>query len=206
MKVRNLSNQQQRILDYIKQIILDRGYPPTVREIGKAVGLSSSSSVQSQINKLKDKGYLRNSKDSPRTIEVVDFVDPSLIEQVIKVPLLGTVAAGQPLYAEQNIESYYPIPASVLNNKETFMLNVHGDSMINANILNGDKIIVNVESTAENGDIVVALIEDSATVKRFYKEGWYYRLQPENDTMEPIIVEQVRILGKVIGVMRLGIH
>jgi len=201
-----LKENQQRIYDYIRRVIADRGYPPTVREIGQAVGLSSPSSVQAQINNLKEMGYLRNSKDSPRTIEVVDDVDPLLIEPVVNVPVLGTVAAGQPLYAEQNIETYYPIPTSKTNNKETFILNVSGNSMINAGILPGDKIIVNCEDTAEDGEIVVALIGDSATVKRFYKEDGYYRLQPENDSMEPIIVNEVKILGKVIGVLRLGMH
>lgn len=201
-----LKKNQQRIYDYIRRVIADRGYPPTVREIGQAVGLSSPSSVQAQINNLKEMGYLRNSKDSPRTIEVVDDVDPLLIEPVVNVPVLGTVAAGQPLYAEQNIETYYPIPTSKTNNKETFILNVSGNSMINAGILPGDKIIVNCEDTAEDGEIVVALIGDSATVKRFYKEDGYYRLQPENDSMEPIIVNEVKILGKVIGVLRLGMH
>lgn len=206
MTERKLTEQQERIYSYIKKVILDRGYPPTVREIGRAVGLRSSSSVQFQINRLKLMGCLRNDQDKPRTLEVVDDYFNLVKREVRNVPVLGTVAAGLPLYAEENIELYYPIPIDLLPDAETFMLRVKGDSMINANILDNDEIIVERRDTAENGEIVVALVDDSATVKRFFKEDGYYRLQPENDFMEPIIVNQVEILGKVIGLFRKGIH
>ena len=206
MTAHKLTEQQDCILSYIKKVILDRGYPPTVREIGGAVGLNSSSSVHSQINKLKLMGYLRNDQDKPRTLEVVDDCYNLVKREVRNIPLLGTVAAGLPLYAEENIELYYPVPIDLLPDAETFMLRVKGDSMINANILDNDEIIVERRDTAENGEIVVALVDDSATVKRFFKEDGYYRLQPENDSMEPIIVDQVEILGKVIGLFREGIH
>lgn len=206
MTERKLTEQQERIYSYIKKVILDRGYPPTVREIGQAVGLRSSSSVQFQINRLKLMGCLRNDQDKPRTLEVVDDYFNLVKREVRNVPVLGTVAAGLPLYAEENIELYYPIPIDLLPDAETFMLRVKGDSMVNANILDNDEIIVERRDTAENGEIVVALVDDSATVKRFFKEDGYYRLQPENDFMEPIIVNQVEILGKVIGLFRKGIH
>lgn len=206
MKTLKMSKIQKQIYDYVKESINDKGYPPAVREIGEAVNLKSSSSVHSQLKKLEDMGYIRRDPAKPRTIEIVDDYYNLIQREIVSVPLLGTVAAGQPLYAVQNIEEYWPLPNDVINHKESFLLKVKGNSMINANILDGDKIIVNVESTAENGEIVVALIGDSATVKRFYREDGYYRLQPENDFMEPIIVDHVEILGKVIGVFRDGIH
>lgn len=201
-----ITPKQQEILEYIKETILKKGYPPAVREICEAVHLKSTSSVHSHLETLEEKGYIRRYPTKPRTIEIIDDCFNLTRREVVNVPLLGTVAAGQPLYAEENIENYYPIPAELLPNAETFMLRVRGNSMINAGIIEGDQIIVEHCPTANNGEIVVALIDDSATVKRFYKENGHYRLQPENDSMEPIIAENVEILGKVIGLFRLGIH
>lgn len=206
MAQEKITPKQQEILQYIKETILKKGYPPAVREICEAVHLKSTSSVHSHLETLEEKGYIRRDPTKPRTIEIIDDCFNLTRREVVNVPLLGTVAAGQPLYAEENIENYYPIPADLLPNAETFMLKVRGNSMINAGIMEGDQIIVEHCSTALNGEIVVALLDDSATVKRFYKEGGHYRLQPENDAMSPIIVEHVEILGKVIGLFRLGVH
>lgn len=206
MAQETITPKQQEILEYIKETILSKGYPPAVREICEAVHLKSTSSVHSHLETLEEKGYIRKDPTKPRTIEIIDDCFNLTRREIVNVPLLGTVAAGQPLYAEENIENYYPIPVELLPNAQMFMLNVKGDSMINAGILEGDQIIVEQRSTARNGEIVVALVEDSATVKRFYKENGHYRLQPENDSMEPIIVDQVEILGKVIGLFRLGVH
>ncbi len=206
MALERITPKQQEILEYIKETILKKGYPPAVREICEAVSLKSTSSVHSHLETLEEKGYIRRDPTKPRTIEIIDDCFQPTRREVVNVPLLGTVAAGQPLYAEENIENYYPIPADILPNAETFMLKVKGNSMINAGILEGDQIIVEHCPTAHNGEIVVALVEDSATVKRFFKEKGHYRLQPENDSMDPIIVENVEILGKVIGLFRLGIH
>ena len=198
-----ISKKQQEILDYVKYAILNRGFPPSVREICDAVNLKSTSSVHSHLETLEKNGYIRRDPTKPRTIEIVDDNFNLTRREMINVPLLGTVAAGQPLLAVENIENYFPIPSEHLPNNQVFMLKVKGESMINAGILDGDQILVQQQSTAENGDIVVALIDDSATVKTFYKEDGYYRLQPENDTMEPIIVKyDLKILGKVIGVFR----
>ena len=196
MAQEKITAKQQEILEYIKETILKKGYPPAVREICEAVHLKSTSSVHSHLETLEEKGYIRRDPTKPRTIEII----------VVNVPLLGTVAAGVPLLAEENIENYYPIPVELLPNADTFMLNVKGNSMINAGIFDGDQLIVERCSTAYDGEIVVALVDDSATVKRFYKEDGYYRLQPENDEMEPILVDHLEILGKVIGLFRLGIH
>ena len=206
MAQQKITEKQQEILEYIKQCILKKGYPPTVREICEAVHLKSTSSVHSHLETLEEKGYIRRDPTKPRTIEIIDDMFHLTRREVVNVPLIGTVAAGQPLFAEENIENYYPIPSELLPNSETFMLHVKGDSMINAGIYNGDQIIVQHCPTAENGDIVVALLDDSATVKRFYKEDGCYRLQPENDTMEPIYTDHLEIIGKVIGLLRLGIH
>lgn len=206
MAQEKITPKQQEILQYIKDTILKKGYPPAVREICEAVHLKSTSSVHSHLETLEEKGYIRRDPTKPRTIEIIDDCFNLTRREVVNVPLIGTVAAGQPLYAEENIENYYPIPADLLPNAETFMLKVRGQSMINAGIMEGDQIIVEHCSTANNGEIVVALLDDSATVKRFYKEGGHYRLQPENDTMSPIIVNKVEILGKVIGLFRIGIH
>ena len=201
-----MSKIQKQIFDYVKESINDRGYPPAVREICEAVSLKSTSSVHSHLEALEKRGYIRRDPTKPRAIEIIDDCFQLTRREVVKVPLIGTVAAGQPLYAEENIENYYPIPSDLLPNAETFMLKIRGNSMINAGILEGDQIIVEQCPSAENGDIVVALVGDSATVKRFFKEDGYYRLQPENDSMEPIIVDHVQILGKVIGLLRPGIH
>jgi len=206
MAQEKITPKQQEILEYIKETILKKGYPPAVREICEAVHLKSTSSVHSHLETLEEKGYIRRDPTKPRTIEIIDDCFNLTRREVVNVPVLGTVAAGQPLYAEENIENYYPIPSDLLPNAETFMLKVRGSSMINAGILEGDQIIVEHCPTAHNGEIVVALVDDSATVKRFFKENGHYRLQPENDSMEPIIVDDVKILGKVIGLFRLGIH
>ena len=206
MAQEKITAKQQEILEYIKETILKKGYPPAVREICEAVHLKSTSSVHSHLETLEEKGYIRRDPTKPRTIEIIDDCFNLTRREVVNVPLVGTVAAGVPLLAEENIENYYPIPVELLPNAETFMLNVKGNSMINAGIFDGDQLIVERCSTAYDGEIVVALVDDSATVKRFYKEDGYYRLQPENDEMDPIIVDHVEILGKVIGLFRLGIN
>ena len=198
-----ITAKQQEILEYIKETILKKGYPPAVREICEAVHLKSTSSVHSHLETLEENGYIRRDPTKPRTIEILDDCLNLTRREVVNVPLLGSIAAGQPLLAQENIESYFPIPAEILPNTDTFMLKVKGESMINAGIFDGDQIIVSRQSNAENGEIVVALLEDSATVKRFYKEEDYYRLQPENDFMDPIICKDVQILGKVIGLLRI---
>lgn len=202
----DITHRQNEILQYIKESILKNGYPPSVREICEAVHLKSPSSVHSHLEMLEEKGYIRRDPAKPRTIEIIEDCFNLTRREVVNVPVLGTVAAGQPLYAEENIENYYPIPSDLLSTAKTFILKVKGNSMINAGILEGDQIIIEQCSTVSNGEIAVALVEDSVTVKRFFKEYNYYRLQPENDFMEPIILDHVEILGKVIGLFRLGIH
>ena len=197
-----ISSKQREILEYIKQEILNKGYPPAVREICEAVHLKSTSSVHSHLETLEKNGYIRRDPTKPRAIEIIDDNFNLTRREVVNVPIIGQVAAGQPLLAVENIENYFPIPTEFMPNAETFMLKVKGDSMINAGIFNGDKILVQKQSDAQNGDIVVALVDDSATVKTFYKEDGHFRLQPENDTMDPIIVNDLQIVGKVIGVLR----
>ena len=197
-----ISSKQREILEYIKQEILNKGYPPAVREICEAVHLKSTSSVHSHLETLEKNGYIRRDPTNPRAIEIIDDNFNLTRREVVNVPIIGQVAAGQPLLAVENIENYFPIPTEFMPNAETFMLKVKGDSMINAGIFNGDKILVQKQSDAQNGDIVVALVDDSATVKTFYKEDGHFRLQPENDTMDPIIVNECSILGKVFGIMR----
>ncbi len=203
-----LTPKQEEILNFIKQEILAKGYPPSVREICEAVTLKSTSSVHAHLESLERKGYIRKDPTKPRTIEVVDDSFNVLRSEIISIPMIGRVAAGVPLLAEENIEGYFPIPAEFMPNNEAFILTVHGNSMVNIGILDGDMIIVERKSTASNGEIVVALVADeassepAATVKRFYKEDGYIRLQPENDTMEPLIVNDCEIIGKVIGVYR----
>ena len=197
-----ISDKQREILDYIKTEILNKGYPPTVRDICEAVKLKSTSSVHSHLETLEKNGYIRRDPTKPRAIEIIDDNFNLTRREVVNVPIIGQVAAGQPLLAVENIENYFPIPTEFMPNAETFMLKVKGDSMINAGIFNGDKILVQKQSDAQNGDIVVALVDDSATVKTFYKEDGHFRLQPENDTMDPIIVNECSILGKVFGIMR----
>ena len=198
-----ISTKQQEILEFIKNEILNKGYPPSVRDICEAVHLKSTSSVHSHLETLEKNGYIRRDPTKPRAIEIIDDNFNLVRREVVNVPLLGTVAAGVPLLAVENVENYFPIPAELLPNSETFMLKVRGNSMIDVGIYDGDRVIVEQTSVAENGEIVVALIDDSATVKRFFKENGHYRLQPENATMDPIIVDKVQILGKVIGLLRL---
>ncbi len=198
-----ITAKQQEILEYIKETILKKGYPPSVREICEAVHLKSTSSVHSHLETMERNGYIRRDPTKPRTIEIIDDCFNLTRREVVNVPMIGTVAAGQPILAEENIENYFPVPVELLPNGQTFMLRVKGESMINAGIFDGDQIIVKQQEYAHNGDIVVALIDDSATVKRFYKEKGHYRLQPENDALEPIIVDEVKILGIVIGLIRM---
>ena len=203
MEYGKITQKQQEILDFIKSEILQKGYPPAVRDICEAVHLKSTSSVHSHLETLERNGYIRRDPTKPRAIEIMDENFYMLRHEMVNVPLVGTVAAGQPILAAENIESYFPIPSEYVPNADTFMLKVKGESMVNAGIFDGDQIMVQQQSTADNGDIVVALIDEEATVKTFYKENGRYRLQPENDTMSPIIVDEVTILGKVFGVFRL---
>lgn len=202
MEKGRISAKQSEILEYIKDEILRKGYPPAVREICAAVNLKSTSSVHSHLETLEKNGYIRRDPTKPRAIEIIDDEFNLSRREIRNIPLLGHVAAGQPLFAEQNIQSYFPMLSDHLPSGDLFMLDVRGESMINIGIYDGDKIIVQQTVTAQNGDVVVALVEDSATVKTFYKEDGRYRLQPENDTMEPIYVENVIILGKVVGLFR----
>lgn len=197
-----ITKKQQQILDYIKEQILEKGYPPAVREICEAVGLRSTSSVHSHLETLEKNGFIRRGPTKPRAIEICDDNFHMIRTETSSLPVVGQVAAGTPILAQQNIESYFPVPAEYVPSGESFVLKVHGTSMINAGIMDGDYIFVNSCRTAENGQIVVALIDDSATVKRFYKEKGHIRLQPENDEMEPIIVDDCVILGRVFGVFR----
>ena len=198
-----ISDKQREILDYIKTEILNKGYPPTVRDICEAVKLKSTSSVHSHLETLEKNGYIRRDPTKPRAIEIVDDNFNLTRREVVNVPMIGRVAAGQPILAVENIESYFPIPDEFMPNAESFMLRVQGESMINAGIFDGDNILVEKCDTAHNGEMVVALVDDSATVKTFYKEEDHIRLQPENDFMDPIIVPDCKILGKVFGVFRL---
>ncbi|MCI7794821.1 MAG: transcriptional repressor LexA [Lachnospiraceae bacterium] len=198
-----ITDKQREILEYIKDTILSKGYPPAVREICEAVHLKSTSSVHSHLETLERNGYIRRDPTKPRTIEILDDEFALTRREFVNVPVIGTVAAGMPILAEENIEDYMPIPVEILPNKEVFMLKVKGESMIEAGIYNNDKVIVAKQQDAENGDKVVALVEDSATVKTFYRENGHIRLQPENHTMDPIIVNDVQILGKVIGLFRM---
>ena len=199
-----ITPKQQEILDFLKKEILMKGYPPAVREICEAVHLKSTSSVHSHLETLEKNGYIRRDPTKPRAIEIMDdsFNYLRTETEIASIPVIGTVAAGQPLLAVENITDYFPFPANLLPNKETFILRVKGDSMIIMGILDGDYIIVEQTNTAQNGEVIVALVDDSATVKRFYAEDGHFRLQPENDFMEPIIVDHVEILGKVIRLIR----
>ena len=197
-----ISKKQEEILEYINSQILERGFPPAVREICEAVNLKSTSSVHSHLETLEKNGYIHRDPTKPRAIEILDDTFNLTRREMVNVPIIGRVAAGEPLLAQQNIENYFPIPAEMMPNKQTFLLQVQGESMINAGILNGDYILVQQQQTADNGDKVVALIDDGATVKTFYREEGIIRLQPENDFMDPIIVKDCTILGKVIGVFR----
>lgn len=198
-----ISNKQKEILEYLKSQIINKGYPPAVREICEAVKLKSTSSVHSHLETLEKNGYIRRDPSKPRAIEIIDDEFNVTRRELVNVPLVGTITAGQPILAVENIESYFPIPSEYMPNEDTFMLRVKGNSMINAGIYNGDKILVQKQSHAKNGDYVVALLGEEVTVKTFYKENGYYRLQPENDSMEPIIVSDLNIQGKVIGLFRM---
>ncbi|MCI7129391.1 MAG: transcriptional repressor LexA [Lachnospiraceae bacterium] len=202
MATGKISEKQREILEYIKQEILQRGYPPAVREICEAVHLKSTSSVHSHLETLEKNGFIRRDPTKPRAIEILDDDFNLSRREVVNVPVIGQVAAGEPILAEQNILDYFPIPVEFMPNAETFMLKVKGESMVNAGIFNGDTVLVQRQADAQNGDMVVALVDDSATVKTFYKEDGHYRLQPENDTMDPIIVDHCEVLGKVFGVFR----
>lgn len=197
-----ISAKQLEILEYIKSQILERGFPPSVRDICEAVHLKSTSSVHSHLETLEKNGYIRRDPTKPRAIEILDDSFNLMRREVVNVPIVGRVAAGEPILAEQNIENYFPIPMEFMPNNQTFMLQVRGESMINAGILDGDYVLVEERQTARNGEMIVALIEDGATVKTFYREEGVIRLQPENDSMDPIIVADCTILGKVIGVFR----
>ena len=197
-----ITAKQQEILEYIKDEILRKGYPPTVREICETVHLKSTSSVHSHLESLEKNGYIRRDPTKPRAIEICDEGFQMVRTEMVSIPVVGNVAAGQPIFADENIEEYFPVPAEFVPSGTSFILNVRGESMINAGILDGDRVFVNTDMIANNGDIVVALIDDSATVKTFYRENGHIRLQPENDTMEPIIVNECLILGRVFGIMR----
>lgn len=198
-----LSPKQEQILNCIKQSLKEKGYPPSVRELCLAVGLSSTSTVHSHLNSLEKKGFIRRDPSKPRTIEVLDEEVNWLSDHVTAVPVVGKVTAGVPILAVENIEDYFPLPKQMTRHEDTFMLNVKGNSMINAGIFDGDQIIVRKQDSANNGDIVVALLEDEVTVKRFFKESDHVRLQPENDAMSPIYCTDVKILGKVLGLIRM---
>lgn len=196
------SPKQQEILDYIKQFVLTKGYPPSIREICEGVHLKSTSSVFTHLEGLEKKGYIRRSSSKTRAVEICDDSFQMLRTETAPVPVVGTVAAGQPILAEQNIDGYFPIPMERMPRGEAFILKVKGNSMVNIGIMNGDSVLVESTQNVRNGDVVVALIDDSATVKTFYKEDGHIRLQPENDEMDPIIVDDCMILGKVFGVYR----
>lgn len=202
---KDLTKRQQQILDFILTEIHKKGYPPSVREIGKAIGLSSSSTVHSHLAALEKKGYIRRDPSKPRALEVLDFRDTEVAimpDKIRTVPLVGEIAAGQPILAQENIEDVFPLPKDLVTSENTFALKVKGDSMIEAGIFEGDYLVVKQQKTADNGDIVVAMIEDEATVKRFYKENDMVRLQPENPSMEPILTNEVIILGKAVALIR----
>ncbi len=201
----DLSNKQLEILNYMKMEINKKGYPPSVREICEAVGLRSTSTVHGHLSKLEDKGYIRRDPTKPRAIEILSndpFSDFSYNKEMVNVPIIGKVTAGQPILAVENIEDTFPLPIEFIDHGNTFILNVKGDSMIEAGILDNDYVVIRQQSVASNGDIIVALIDDEATVKRFFKEADHIRLQPENSLLEPIILKDVVILGKVTGVFR----
>jgi len=204
--VSRISNRQQAILEFIKREVREKGYPPSVREIGEAVGLASSSTVHGHLDRLEKKGLIRRDPTKPRAIEVLDNDNEDQLPfplAITRVPVVGKVTAGAPITATENIEEYFPLPAHFTGDHEVFMLTVKGDSMIEAGIHDGDYVIVRQQQTAQNGDIVVAMTEDDeATVKTFYKERDHIRLQPENPAMEPIRLKHVTILGKVIGLFR----
>ena len=194
-----ITAKQQEILEYIKSEILNKGYPPAVREICEAVHLKSTSSVHSHLETLEKNGFIRRDPTKPRAIEIIDDDFNLVRREIISVPVIGSVAAGEPIFAEQNIEGYLPVLPEDMPDGEAFMLRVKGESMVKAGIFDGDRVLVKKQEHAENGDIVVALVDDSATVKTFYREDGHFRLQPENDSMKPIILDDVSVVGKVTG-------
>ena len=197
-----ITAKQQEILEYIKSEILNKGYPPAVREICEAVHLKSTSSVHSHLETLEKNGFIRRDPTKPRAIEIIDDDFNLVRREIISVPVIGSVAAGEPIFAEQNIEGYLPVLPEDMPDGEAFMLRVKGESMVKAGIFDGDRVLVKKQEHAENGDIVVALVDDSATVKTFYREDGHFRLQPENDSMKPIILDDVSVVGKVTGLFR----
>ena len=197
-----ITAKQQEILEYIKSEILNKGYPPAVREICEAVHLKSTSSVHSHLETLEKNGFIRRDPTKPRAIEIMDDDFNLVRREIISVPVIGSVAAGEPIFAEQNIEGYLPVLPEDMPDGEAFMLRVKGESMVKAGIFDGDRVLVKKQEHAENGDIVVALVDDSATVKTFYREDGHFRLQPENDSMKPIILDDVSVVGKVTGLFR----
>ncbi len=201
-----ISDKQEEILNFIKSEILKKGYPPAVREICEGVHLKSTSSVHAHLETLEKNGYIRRDPTKPRAIEVMDDEFGLARREMVQIPIVGRVAAGEPIFAEENIEDYFSMPADMLPFGNLFMLHVKGDSMVNMGILDGDSVICRQQDTAENGQVVAALVEDSATIKRFYRENGHFRLQPENDHMDPIIVDDCKILGKVISLVRMNIH
>jgi len=198
----DLNEREKSILQFIKEQTRKKGYPPSVREIGTAVGLKSSSTVHGYLANLEEKGYIRRNPATPRAIEILDDDSLPIKKEMVHIPLVGRITAGTPILAEEAIEDVIPLPFELVRAEDTFMLSVTGDSMIGAGILDGDMLIVKRQNYANNGDIVAALLEDEATVKRYYKENGRIRLQPENDYMEPIISDNVVILGKVVGLIR----
>ncbi|MDE6851712.1 MAG: transcriptional repressor LexA [Lachnospiraceae bacterium] len=202
MATGRISTKQQEILEFIKSEIINKGYPPAVREICEAVHLKSTSSVHSHLETLEKNGFIRRDPTKPRAIEIMDDDFNLARREVVNVPIIGEIAAGEPIFADQNIEGYFPLLPENMPAGEAFMLRVRGESMINVGIYDGDQILVRKQNTAQNGDIVVALVDDSATVKTFYQEDGHYRLQPENDSMDPIIVDHVEVLGKLAGLYR----
>lgn len=200
----DLSQNQIKILNFIKNQIQLKGYPPSVREICKGVNLKSTSTVHRHLEKLESKGYIRKDPTKPRAIELLDRSEDNsfLVKKTIDIPIIGRVTAGEPILAVEHVEDTFPVPAEMAERGSIFMLKVQGDSMINAGILDGDYVIVKQQNDAINGDIVVALLDNEATVKRFYKEKDHIRLQPENEVMSPIITNNAIILGKVIGLYR----
>lgn len=197
-----ITAKQQEILEYIKSEIVNKGYPPAVREICGAVHLKSTSSVHSHLETLEKNGFIRRDPTKPRAIEIIDDDFNLSRREIVSVPVIGSVAAGEPIFADQNIESYMPVLPEDMPDGPAFMLRVKGESMVNAGIFDGDRVLVKKQESARNGDIIVALVEDAATVKTFYKEDGHFRLQPENDTMKPIILDDVVVLGKVTGLFR----
>lgn len=202
MKSEKISDKQREILEFIKQQLLAKGYPPAVREICQGVNLKSTSSVHSHLETLEKKGYIRRDPTKPRAIEIVDDEFNLTHREIVNIPLIGEIAAGEPIFADERITGYFPLLPEDVPNGDCFFLKIRGDSMINAGIFDGDRVLIRKTDVAHNGDIVAALVDDSATIKTFYKEEGHYRLQPENDNLDPIILDHVEILGVLAGLYR----